>query len=227
MLPLPRRDGLIGYRAMLYRLYDQASVGCHQWASYLLCIPRFIVRACFAYQINRRFPTNAIHFPARRSSVIRKDPCSDKHTFPSVRRGIILFAVSLLALAVSACGSLKIALSSEVPQVDAAGNPLPVAVRLYQLSSKDRFQKADFLSLVKADEKTLGNDVLWRKETTLRPNTEMAIKEGRKKGAKYFAVMALFRDKDKGTVWRQVVDLDELWILSVNVKVQKRMVTAN
>lgn len=116
-------------------------------------------------------------------------------------------------------------LQSDVPQRDAVGKPLPVVVRLYQLSSKERFEKTDFLSLVKNDQKLLEKDILWRKEVTLFPNTELVLKEERKKGAQYFAVMALFREK--GAAWQQVVDLGKLWTLSVKVKVQERTITAN
>ncbi|MDF0673906.1 MAG: type VI secretion system lipoprotein TssJ [Nitrospira sp.] len=133
--------------------------------------------------------------------------------------------MSLLALAVGACGSLKVTLSSQVPPRDERGQPLPVVMRLYQLSSKDRFEKADFLSLVKSDQKLLEQDILWRKETVLFPSAELVVKEDRKKGAKYFAVVALFREK--GTTWRQVVDLGRLWPLSVKVKVYARTVTVD
>ncbi len=222
-MPLPRRHSLIGHYAMPYRLSDQASVGCHQWFSYLLRIQRFIIPSCFTSQVNRRFLTNAIQFFARRSSAVQENPCADKHAFPSFGQGIRLIFVMLLVLAVSACGSLKVNISTEVPHRDAEKKPLPVTVRLYQLSSKDKFQKADFLSLLKDDEKLLGTDKLWKEQITLFPNTEMTKQVERQKGAKYFAVVALFRGKSP--VFRQVVDLDELWFLSVNVKVQEGTVT--
>lgn len=98
-------------------------------------------------------------------------------------------------------------------------------MRLYQLSSKDRFEKTDFQSLLKSDQKLLEQDILWRKETVLSPNAELVVKEDRKKGAKYFAVMVLFREK--GTTWRQVVDLGRLWSLSVKVKVHEQKVTVD
>lgn len=134
--------------------------------------------------------------------------------------------MSLLALVVGACGSLKVTLlSSQAPQRDVNGKPLPVVMRLYQLSSKDRFEKTDFQSLLKSDQKLLEQDILWRKETVLSPNAELVVKEDRKKGAKYFAVVALFREK--GTTWRQVVDLGRLWSLSVKVKVHEQKVTVD
>lgn len=211
---------------MLYRLTDQASVS-HPPSGSLLLLASGATPACYVPLTSRYQDRDANDFPPGLASVLGRESYIGRRRLQLVRRQIIVLCISLSALVMSACGSLKVTLSSEVPQVDAAGKPLPVVVRLYQLSSKDKFQKADFLSLLKNDKTLLDKDVLWREETTLRPNTEMAIKEERKKGAKYFAVMALFRDKDKGTVWRQVVDLDELWILSVNVKVQKRTVTAN
>lgn len=74
-------------------------------------------------------------------------------------------------------------------------------MRLYQLSSKDRFEKADFLSLVKSDQKLLEQDILWRKETVLFPSAELVVKEDRKKERntsqswRYFAKRGLPGDK--------------------------------
>lgn|SRR5574340_240789 len=211
---------------MLYRSNDQASVS-HPPSGSLLLRASQAVLARYVGLVSRYQERDANDFLPGLASVLGREPDIGQRRLQLVRRQILALCISLSAVLMSACGSLKVTLSSEVPQSDAAGKPLPVVVRLYQLSSKDKFQKADFLSLLKNDKALLDKDILWREETTLRPNAEMAIKEERKKGAKYFAVMALFRDKDKGTVWRQVVDLDELWILSVNVKVQKRTVTAN
>ena len=141
----------------------------------------------------------------------------DRLTFGRLRQSLLL---CLLALLFGACGSLKVAVQSEVPHRDAEGKPLPVVVRLYQLSNKERFQKGDFLSLTRSDHKVLEKDILWRKEITLFPNSELVLKEERKKGAEYFGVMALFREK--GKAWRQVVDLNKLWILSVKIKIRER-----
>jgi len=71
----------------------------------------------------------------------------------------------------------------------------------------------------------LEKDILWRKEITLFPNSELVIREERKKGAEYFAVMALFREK--GKAWRQVVDLNKLWTLSVKVKIWEREISVD
>ncbi|MBV6471059.1 MAG: hypothetical protein NBKEAIPA_02986 [Nitrospirae bacterium] len=138
----------------------------------------------------------------------------------STGRRLLLLVTCLFPLFFGACGSLKLSVQSEVPHRDAEGKPLPVVVRLYQLSDKERFQKGDFLSLARSDHKVLEKDILWRKEITLFPNSELVLKEERKKGAEYFGVMALFREK--GKAWRQVVDLNKLWTLSVKIKIRER-----
>src|ERR1051325_963690 len=128
--------------------------------------------------VRRRFPTCAIIPPKLSSCLPRK----------SIRIVFVPLLVLLFALSVAACGSIKVTAQTDVPQRDARGQPLQVVLRFYQLSSKDRFQKADFLALFRNDQKLLDKDLLWRKEMTLLPHSELVLKEGRKKGAKYLGV---------------------------------------
>lgn len=134
-------------------------------------------------------------------------------------------AIGLLALTATGCSSsLKVTLiSSEHVNPDKSGKPLSVVVRVYQLTNKDRFEKAEFLSLVKADQRLLDKDLLSRREVTLLPDSKEVIKEDRKDGAEYIGVMALFREGDQ--VWRKVVTLKNLWIKSVKVRLDQRAIT--
>jgi type VI secretion system protein VasD len=138
-----------------------------------------------------------------------------------------LVAIVLLCLTTTGCSSsLKVTLiSSNHVNPDKSGKPLSVVVRVYQLSNKDRFEKADFLSLVKADKRLLDKDLLSRREVTLLPDSKEVIKEERKDGAEYIAVMALFRDGDQ--TWRKVVSLKDLWIKSVKVRLDQRAITVD
>lgn len=93
---------------------------------------------------------------------------------------------------------------------DDSGAPLPVVIRLYQLTGKERFEKASFTSLWKNDKEVLENDLLERKEITLFPEspTQVDWEVDTKKGGQYVGVMALFRNPE-GSAWRQVLSVKE------------------
>jgi len=133
--------------------------------------------------------------------------------------------IAIVLLVIAACtSSVKVTLiSSDHLNPDKNGKPLSVVVRVYQLSSKDRFEKADFLSLVKTDQRVLDKDLLLRREVTLLPDSKEVIQEDRKDGAQYIGVMAIFREGDQ--VWRKVVALKDLWIKSIKLKVDQRTLT--
>ena len=136
-------------------------------------------------------------------------------------------AIAILGLAATGCtSSVKVTLiSSQHVNPDKSGKPLSVVVRVYQLSNKERFEKADFLSLVRADQRVLDKDLLSRREVTLLPDSREIIKEDRKDGAEFIGVMALFREGDQ--VWRRVVSLKYLWIKSVKVRLEQRAITVD
>jgi type VI secretion system protein VasD len=130
------------------------------------------------------------------------------------------------AVAVAGCGSsMKVTLQgAERLNPDPKGRPLSVVVRIYQLSSKDRFQKGDYVTLARTDEHLLDGDLLAKREITLHPNTKEVVKDELKDGTRYIAVMALFRDPSGA--WRQVVALKDLWFKSISVKVGDKSITS-
>lgn len=138
---------------------------------------------------------------------------------------LLLLPVLLAPFTLTACtGTIKVTLTcSEFCNPDKNGRPLSVMARVYQLSNKDRFERAEFLSLCKADERLLGKDILWRREVTLLPLGTEVVKEDRKEGAEYIAVMACFRDGDR--VWRRIVAMRDLWIKSISMKLDQRAIT--
>jgi len=97
---------------------------------------------------------------------------------------------------------------------DESGAPLSVIVRVYQLRNRDRFERAEFRTLWKTDEKVLEGDLLERKEVTVYPETKTSVElqVDQKKGVQFLGVMALFR-KPEGELWRQVTSSDvSTWI---------------
>jgi len=140
-------------------------------------------------------------------------------------RFVRFLGIVIVLCVIPACtSSVKVTLvSSDHLNPDKNGKPLSVVVRVYQLGSKDRFEKADFLSLVRADQRVLDKDFLARREVTLLPDSKEVIQEDRKDGAQYIGVMALFREGDQ--VWRKAVALKDLWIKSIKLNVDQRTLT--
>lgn len=131
-----------------------------------------------------------------------------------------------LCLIILVLGSLLVGCGSGVKDVrvtllpsnrlnpDESGAPLSVIVRVYQLRNRDRFERADFRTLWKNDEKVLEGDILERKEVTVYPETKTSVElqVDKKKGVQFLGVMALFRKPD-GELWRQVTSSDvSTWI---------------
>ena len=100
--------------------------------------------------------------------------------------------------------------SSKFLNLDDAGSPLPVIVRIYQLKEKDKMEKADFVSLWKSDQDILGEDLVERKEITLLPDSsiDLKIEADLEKGVKYIGIMVLFR-RPQGDNWRQIMPVKE------------------
>ena len=96
--------------------------------------------------------------------------------------------------------------SSEVLNLDDSGASLPVVVRVYQLRSKEAFERASFRTLWKSDKEHLQGDLIERKEIVLRPESEVIVELeiDKKKGAAYLGVMALFREAS-GDRWKTIV----------------------
>ncbi|MBI3596645.1 MAG: type VI secretion system lipoprotein TssJ [Nitrospirae bacterium] len=134
---------------------------------------------------------------------------------------LVFFFTGVLVLG---CGNYQIHLileSSKFLNLDDSGAPLPVVVRIYQLSSKNRFESADFTTLWKNDREVLENDTLDRQEITLNPDSSVVLNLDSKKNPAYLAVMALFR-KPQGDTWRQVIPLQASKVRSVRITVHER-----
>ena len=120
-----------------------------------------------------------------------------------------------LLFSVTACGStkqeLELALrSTNRLNTTQSGQPAPVVVRIYTLRAKDRFEQATFQELWKHDYDFLGDDLLHRKEITVKPDNkhELEITADREKEENYVGLMALFRKHQPG-MWRTVIPIEE------------------
>lgn len=82
-----------------------------------------------------------------------------------------------------------------------SGNPRPVVVRLYQLSSDLNLQNARYDDVLLRSQEVLGKDVLKVDEVSVFPNDHLQIKFERIKEAGYLGGVALFHGP-KGQSWK-------------------------
>lgn len=136
----------------------------------------------------------------------------------------------MLALAFSvACGGdtkkwrVQLLPTSTI-NLDDAGAPLPVLVRVYQLKGREKFQQATFKTLWKNDKEVLEGDLLDRKEITVQPDTktDLYLDVDVKHGAAYLGVMALFRQPDVEG-WREIVEASSFVLNPMTPKVKLRL----
>jgi type VI secretion system protein VasD len=128
------------------------------------------------------------------------------------RRAMI---VPLLALgpAVTACGgpsptTVKVTVvASPQTNPNSDNQPSPTVVRLYDLKTPDTFNNASFFDLYNNDSRTLGADMLGRREIEIPPGQTLKVDGVAATGTQYLGVMAGFRDLT-GSGWRTTYKLD-------------------
>ena len=145
-------------------------------------------------------------------------------------KNVSLFIFLFLSITIIAsCGGkqqVKVSLeSSKYLNLDDAGYPLPVIVRVYLLKGKDSMEKADFVSLWKSEQDILGEDLVDRKEITLLPDSsiDMQLEIDPEKGVKYIGIMALFR-KPQGDNWRQIMPIKKPKVKSIKITAHERSI---
>ena len=104
--------------------------------------------------------------------------------------------------------------------VDDNGNPLPTIVRIYQLKSKYKMEKADFKTIWRNDKETLDDDLLEKQEITVYPGKNRKIAIEKKENARYIAIVAIFRKPDTETnQWKQIIEFESWIIGSQNIEI--------
>ncbi|MCU7843202.1 MAG: type VI secretion system lipoprotein TssJ [Candidatus Thiodiazotropha sp. (ex Monitilora ramsayi)] len=129
-------------------------------------------------------------------------------------RGInVLFLVILLA-GLAGCSSPPIKMGIEVGSnlnPNENNEPLPVVARVYLLSDDQVFESAEFEMLWKDDLTVLGDSILGRQELVLTPASEKRVVMKRRDGAKFAAIMAIFREAQGGQ-WRAIKPLPDNYV---------------
>ena len=116
------------------------------------------------------------------------------------------FLVILVLILLSACSTpqVKVNLSSTANlNMNNAKEPLPVVVRIYQLTDPKLFENATFNELWKNDLAVLGNSLLRKDSLTLDPASHKKIRLERHEQTRFVALMAAFNNQPNNS-WRVV-----------------------
>ncbi|WP_429254433.1 type VI secretion system lipoprotein TssJ [Paraburkholderia sp. GAS334] len=86
----------------------------------------------------------------------------------------------------------------------AAGEPLSVAVRIYQLKDRKAFDVASYDDLLQNDRTVLAQDLLDTASAIVTPGGAVNLSQPIRADTQYVAVVAFFRDSAGGGNWRRV-----------------------
>jgi type VI secretion system protein VasD len=107
---------------------------------------------------------------------------------------------------------------------NAAGQPSPLVIRLYELKTTGSFEGADFFTLFDKEAATLGPDLLAREELDLRPGTTRSVVRKAAPDTQYLGVVAAYRDLDRAH-WRATYPLQQGKTNSLRVRLGPDAVT--
>ncbi|GEP56189.1 type VI secretion system lipoprotein TssJ [Reyranella soli] len=132
-----------------------------------------------------------------------------------IDRRRFLFGAVPAALLVEGCGGppppavvdVTIRASSDI-NPNPAGTPVSVAVRLYSLNARGKFESADVYSLMQREAQTLGTESAGAEEVVVRPGETRKVTLMPKPGVRFIGVAVLFRDIDRAQ-WRMVTPIAE------------------
>ena len=125
--------------------------------------------------------------------------------------GLVLMAVAMTLLSpdsqAAKTAKVKTAITvAEELNPDYQGRSSPVNIIVFQLSSADAFQSADFFSLYEPEAATLGDDLLGRTQLLLQPGEVREWTADFDKETRFIGVIAAYRDIENAQ-WRATVEL--------------------
>jgi len=87
----------------------------------------------------------------------------------------------------------------------------PVVVRVYQLKDRKIFDKTVYQQLLKEGETILKADLLASRDVVVKPGGDVSLDMPMEEGAKFVAVVGLFRHPDMvNNTWKQVLRHEDL-----------------
>ena len=137
----------------------------------------------------------------------------------SLTKKISIIGLSCL---LTACMTTKVNLNVEATDnlnFNQFDEPLPVVLKVYQLTDIQAFNNASFEQLWKQDKSVLANSLLTVEERTVNPSQKINIEFEQAQTAKFVALVGLFRDRSDNQ-WRTYHDLNSGTVkLSTNLEV--------
>lgn len=137
----------------------------------------------------------------------------------------LLLGVASAALLVGGCGGpppppvvdVTIRANADI-NPNPTGTPVSVAVRLYSLNAKGRFESADVYSLMQREAQTLGTESAGVEEVVVRPGETRKVTLMPKPGVRFIGVAVLFRDIDRSQ-WRMVAPIADSGLSKLAISV--------
>ncbi|MDR6410499.1 UNVERIFIED_ORG: type VI secretion system protein VasD [Burkholderia sp. 1595] len=123
-----------------------------------------------------------------------------------------IFSVAWWILAVGRCRAFSVfpvSLGAAL-NPDDANRPYSVAVRVYQLKDRKRFDAASYDDLLKDDQTVLAEDLQASIATVVNPGAAASVSQPMRRDTQYVAVVAFYRKPDANGTWRRVVQRKHL-----------------
>lgn len=136
-------------------------------------------------------------------------------TMVEVRRiALAMFTAIVASLGATGCSTsamnMQVASTANL-NMNEADEPLPVVLRIYQLSQAEGFRAASFKELWRKDLQTLGNALLVKEEIVVDPAQTRRIDISRHENVKYVGVVAIFRQAE-GEQWKSLTRVPDSWL---------------
>ena len=93
---------------------------------------------------------------------------------------------------------------------DDAGRATSVAVRVYQLKDRKRFDGASYDDLLRNDRTVLAQDLQDSKAAVLNPGASASVSQPMNADTKYVAIVAFYRNPGSGDGWKYVIAKNRL-----------------
>ncbi|MFV2058261.1 MAG: type VI secretion system lipoprotein TssJ [Thiohalomonadales bacterium] len=139
----------------------------------------------------------------------------------------------MLIVSINGCSSTSFLFSTKIKATvitaddinpDSRNRASPIVVRIYELKSVNSFNDTDFFRLYDEEAASLGGDLIAREEFELAPGQGREINRKPNEEARYFGVIAAFRNIDKAQ-WRVATALKLNKTNSLVIRIGKESVT--
>ena len=103
--------------------------------------------------------------------------------------------------------------------------PLPLAVKIYQLKNTGAFNGADFFSLYEEPDATLGAALVAHEEVVVKPGGSTLLERTLEESTRHLGLVAAYRNLDEA-VWRATVPTPSQLTTPVKIQLNKNTMNA-